>query len=1211
MFCQALMVSQYPRLQCFPVAQPDGGRDALSPADGGTGAVVFQVKFKREDQASSAEWMIKALEGELAKIRALITEGASEYVMVTNARGTAHPEAGRIDRVQEWMNENITVPAQCLWRDDLDARLDAENGAAVKLSYPSILTGDDAMVLLVQAQLGPEKARLARAIRSFVAKQFDDDQEVKFRQVDLANSLLALFVDVPVDVGSILWNNERNNVSSDLALALQRNASRHHRDAYEYSTATDPFGPNYTARTADLLLDEDIQRELPWIVLQGAPGQGKSTLAQYVSQVHRARFLDKKDFLRAVPEHHAAAPFKLPVKIDLRDLSGYLENRPYLGISHDQTNEHRTMEGFVAKLISIKSGSQDFSVTDLYQAFADVPILFFLDGLDEVADLSARKRLVDRIGDGLNRLKESGADLQVVVTSRPTLFGKAPALPKAFARLTLAPIGLSTINEYTQKWIIAKALTKERADEVMSILAQKLDLGYIRELTRSPMQLTIVLGLIYSVGYSLPDIRTDLYRKYVELFMTRESEKSQMVRDHQALLLEIVEHLAWKLQSEAESDRSAGSIGKDELRELVLDYIERGEHGREIIDDLFDKGLERIYVLVQRIDTLYEFEVQPLREYFAAKYLYTSAPLSNFRHEEVHGDRSQRFEAIAANPYWANVARFYAGFYQGAELASLSMSLRELISSKDRALGVYARGVGAALLTDWVFRSKKAAQNEVLDVVFDSVGIQLAALGRLPGFENGVLDAECGRGRLARHIFDRSIVPSGDRQMMSSGILLSRNGGDTLTDAFTAWIGEGSNDQRALRINQALVSGALESLSSEALESMLLPVDLPPVRRFMRMRLLISRQPSLMMKSATIERAAIDSILDWSGFNDEFSRSDVNRFASLFSLSSWFRGASLSEIPLEEIEERGVSETRASVRRILSLSEESGFSNALEMRGGPRDAQRRTFVAALDAEFGDRWATCRYAILTAGLLSSQAAQPRDGDNLYDEALKGRAWRGNGAWWRARIESADGIRLLFWVSLLLSWGTTTQIRTNLDLLEAVLETLSEDDMLRLVGVVAESNDVRISRGYRRRAVCRYEDGSSSRLVRALRAAFDDPRPTRFRRAMASDWSELSPEDGAALAKLQEFPGWSDLTPRQTNTWLSRLEDIQHRSLHADRHLAELFSGWQGLSLKTAWKIVSGAANYPHFLTDAAYVCLLSAYEPVPARAIAQAEGWTFD
>lgn len=29
-FCQALLTKEFPNMQCFPVAQPDGGRDAIT-----------------------------------------------------------------------------------------------------------------------------------------------------------------------------------------------------------------------------------------------------------------------------------------------------------------------------------------------------------------------------------------------------------------------------------------------------------------------------------------------------------------------------------------------------------------------------------------------------------------------------------------------------------------------------------------------------------------------------------------------------------------------------------------------------------------------------------------------------------------------------------------------------------------------------------------------------------------------------------------------------------------------------------------------------------------------------------------------------------------------------------------------------------------------------------------------------------------------------
>src|SRR3954452_13785404 len=79
-FCQALLLPEYPGLQCFPVGQPDGGRDAWHEDS----KTVLQVKFRRADEAESADWMIDALTKELPKIEALVAAGAQKYVMVTN-----------------------------------------------------------------------------------------------------------------------------------------------------------------------------------------------------------------------------------------------------------------------------------------------------------------------------------------------------------------------------------------------------------------------------------------------------------------------------------------------------------------------------------------------------------------------------------------------------------------------------------------------------------------------------------------------------------------------------------------------------------------------------------------------------------------------------------------------------------------------------------------------------------------------------------------------------------------------------------------------------------------------------------------------------------------------------------------------------------------------------------------------------------------------
>ena len=87
------------------------------------------------------------------------------------------------------------------------------------------------------------------------------------------------------------------------------------------------------------------------------------------------------------------------------------------------------------------------------------------------------------------------------------------------------------------------------------------------------MQLAILLSLIHTRGASLPDKRTALYDSYVELFFSREAEKSTSVREHRELLIDIHRYLAWVLHSESEQGRSRGSLTEEELHKRVSDYL--------------------------------------------------------------------------------------------------------------------------------------------------------------------------------------------------------------------------------------------------------------------------------------------------------------------------------------------------------------------------------------------------------------------------------------------------------------------------------------------------------------------------------------------------------------------------------------------------------------------------------------------------------------
>ena len=102
---QSLLLKAFPDLQCFPVGQPDGGRDAVvrlpEAAPDTTGFILFQVKFARRElnPSEARDWLLETLKRELPKVQKQIGEGAERFVLVTNVSGTAHPAAGSIDKL--------------------------------------------------------------------------------------------------------------------------------------------------------------------------------------------------------------------------------------------------------------------------------------------------------------------------------------------------------------------------------------------------------------------------------------------------------------------------------------------------------------------------------------------------------------------------------------------------------------------------------------------------------------------------------------------------------------------------------------------------------------------------------------------------------------------------------------------------------------------------------------------------------------------------------------------------------------------------------------------------------------------------------------------------------------------------------------------------------------------------------------------------------
>lgn len=745
---QSLLASEFKGVQCFPLNQADGGRDATVPSvSSGKSFVVYQVKFAeslKDGRAAVVSWFRNQIDDEIEKVSRLASRGATRYVLVTNAIASASLDRGTIDLLQAEL-DRLPVEASAWWRDDVERRLDLT--PQLKWTYPELMRGLDFLPALLAAGLGEQEKARAAAVRAFVADQARRDAEVRFKQIEMQNDLLELCIDLPIS----LQGGTDSPSNRDLQAGLLSFESEIQREANLLETQGDAAGAvsfslgrgglgQRESTIAAFLLHQRSVESAPRVVIEGAPGQGKSTITQYICQVLRLRLLGD-DRVERVPDLHKLSGVKLPIRAELRDFAAWLQKER----GAEGKQGPRTLEAFLAGMIEAGSGGASFSVGDLQAVVRRSSVMLVLDGLDEIADRKTRQVVVDEVQSAVQRLDANALALQVVVTSRPAAFASSPGFPRAtYPSLTLGNLSLTLIEEYARRWTSARRMPQEEADDLVALLREKLQAPHVQMLAQNPMQLAILLSLINARGASLPDKRTALYDEYVSLFLNRESEKSEIVRAHRDLLVSFHRFLAWRIQLQVENGRTSGRISHSQLSDLLSRYLRDEGHESTIAETLFDGILERVVAIVSRVEGTYEFEVQPLREYFAGRHLYETAPYSPPGSERA-GTKMERFEALSRAPYWLNVVRFYAGCYSKGELSSLIDSLRELHEDKAYKNLGHVRALESMLLSDWVFAQHPKSVMKVSALLLSGVGVDLilasdrysGALGSLVLSEGG------------------------------------------------------------------------------------------------------------------------------------------------------------------------------------------------------------------------------------------------------------------------------------------------------------------------------------------------------------------------------------------------------------------------------------------------------------------------------------------
>jgi hypothetical protein len=1225
---QALVARTHPGVQCFPVAQPDGGRDITSmrrhnPRLAEGEIVVFQVKYSKNPNAKNEHKELeKLLKEEAPKIERLLPKGVKEFVLVTNIPGTAHFDKGSIDRVDALLRKYMPCPASVWWRNDINRRLD--DAYNVKWSYPQIMSGSDVMRSLIENGMGEHKERRIDAIKSFLLDQYLAEEEVKFKQVELQNKLLDLFIDVPITGGIHNgWGYRAGGYGGG-----PRPIPMYDADLSESELGA-----------ATAILNGTAHGFYNSLVLEGAPGQGKSTITQYVAQVYRMRLLHKDRELSKIEKSHQEGKMRLPIKVDLRDFATWLSKKHPFDATNDLSvpeKWQKNLESFLVFLIGYYSQNLDFNATDFQAIIKASSVILLFDGLDEVAEISQRKDVVEEIVRGTKKLKELAASLQTVVTSRPAAFANSPGMPKdTFTYFRLGSLTKPLINDYAEKWMKCRRLNDREKNEIRNILKYKLDEPHIKELARNPMQLSILLGLIRSRGASLPDKRTALYEQYVDLYFSRESEKSPIIRDHRDLVIELHRYVAWYLHSDAQLKKGNGSISTENLRKLLIKYLRRECQDETLADQLLSGMVERVVALVSRVQGTYEFEVQPLREFFAAKYLYESAEHSPTGDERT-GTRPDIFDAIAKDFHWLNVTRFFAGCYSKGELPSLIDRLQELTSLDAYKFLNYPRLLTATLLNDWVFAQNIRTVRDALTIIVQGTGLRYF-ISSQRGEVVLQLPNKNGRQELVEKCF--AVLGTYPPLDYANDLIRIIEANASGQEALTYWNSHNSSSaskKSTKWLQYGLHLGVLAKLPIDTLTKYL--EDETQLKERIHLFIKAKRWDVLESSEEYYEQAVNYILTSGEIINTTRTRknpSSLEQFISSINHNKYFdfqfRTSSerLNEVWLRSGTGRSKIENEAPSRpsypiaikcdKISELAEELAKLSVSKWQSTLAPLEQLT-QAILD-EFGNVWMANLFALRAATLKLPKLIVKEN--ELFDSSKSichrvryATEHRGGVAWWNKQLDLIESQEdtMLFLV-VLFTWATPAVVKSLLPNLDILVDSLPTQKWYNLFDAI---------RAHRWEGPGQRNKAKSQELVDALPKNVSDRTvlcvavrlELEVERALyRAKLLNYSGHDHRILSVCQWFAGHGLFSePNNLRPYLNLIKRGYHQGVDQSEYWTSMSMRGYYLSfdLHVAEVIAAHPEEYPSFLSKSAeQVCQAhTASKVIPVGIVAKEEKWAF-
>jgi hypothetical protein len=652
---------------------PDGGREAtfhgkvsLPPEDLWDGYGVVQAKFKEKPETTSQDqtWAVRQLEDELSRWIANKRRAPKPdyFVFCTNVDLTSAASGGRskMENVFAKHQATLQLKGHAIWdANQLSGYVDIFE--EIRRRFTCFFTPGDLLAEIAKALTrvpDPDAILAAYLSREILAdedarlSQAGDRSEDRIRLADI-------FVDLPVAQTFITEPPTEHANDGLLPPASLHDLLRTASCKLDPSALSDQL-------TADSRLSESPGRIYGRFVFLGGPGSGKSTVGQFLSQIHRAAILDRRDpnrlewrvknvirdIKKRCEQEKAQWPStpRYPFRIELNAFAKAL--------AAENKDRVATFSAYLRQTLSRDTAISHEDLRDWLRAF---PWLLILDGLDEVPSSSNRREVVAAIQDFLNEARDVEADLLLVASSRPD--GYAGEFDgEEVAQLFLLPLSKDRSLACAQRYVDAKFAVKgeRRAQEAMTIIADALKNPLVEKLMRSPLQVTFMVTVVAASGKP-SESRWQLFNDYYRTIYERELHKA--VRPFDKVLnerrqdIDALHHrVGFILQCRAESSGGTqADLSLAEFTGLVRSCLEENgltdkelEQQKEMI---LGAANQRLVFLTSRTPGRLSFEVRSLQEYMAAACITNGDSVPVIR----------RLGVIAHSAYWRNTFLFAIG----------------------------------------------------------------------------------------------------------------------------------------------------------------------------------------------------------------------------------------------------------------------------------------------------------------------------------------------------------------------------------------------------------------------------------------------------------------------------------------------------------------------------------------------------------------------